>query len=534
MILVAGALLLGLVPPAASAATPRSVRAKLARAAAPPYELKQTSVRRSFGTSFYRFEQRVGGVPVLGADTVVADAPGTSGDLFVDGSRAGVARPAPPSVRAERAIAVARARTGATTLRAAPHAALAILPNRTGGRLVWRTTLPAGAPFADYEVLVDARSAAVVRVRDRLRDANGKAKIFDPNPVQTQGSFTGLHDDNDADSARLTSLRLAVTLPRLDGSGCLRGRWAHAVLPTIPTIDGMDYGPSGEDNPAPPMEVCQTGSDFSSFTRHDDEFEAAMGYFHIDRAQSYIHSLGFSHARHNGIVDRRITVRADYESDDNSHYSPATKDLTLGIGGVDDGEDAGVFVHEYGHAIQGEQSPNFNSGDFQAGSIGEGFSDWFAQMVLTHFRPNRNWIACWSPWDNTEINKSVRCERRIDETRTPNQLRAKGPHDRTSTASECRDDIHCEGEAWSGALFVVSRHIGQSKAVRLVLQSQFAYTGSTRFNGASRALLAADRQLYHGNHQGFLKRLLCSRQLLRQGCATKRAARRHHGPRFTA
>ena len=37
---------------------------------------------------------------------------------------------------------------------------------------------------------------------------------------------------------------------------------------------------------------------------------------------------------------------------DNSFYSPTTKALTFGTGGVDDAEDAGIIAHEYGHSIK--------------------------------------------------------------------------------------------------------------------------------------------------------------------------------------
>ena len=62
-------------------------------------------------------------------------------------------------------------------------------------------------------------------------------------------------------------------------------------------------------------------------------------------------------ARANGINDRTQVVVADAFKDDNSFFSPATRKIKYGSGGVDDAEDADVILHEYGHAIQDDQVP---------------------------------------------------------------------------------------------------------------------------------------------------------------------------------
>ena len=82
-----------------------------------------------------------------------------------------------------------------------------------------------------------------------------------------------------------------------------------------------------------------------------------MAYFQINRAESYIQSLGFGDATANGIDDRAQVAVADAFKDDNSFYSPATRKIKYGSGGVDDAEDADVILHEYGHAIQDDQVP---------------------------------------------------------------------------------------------------------------------------------------------------------------------------------
>src|SRR5215211_7429759 len=194
--LLAAALLTVLAPPAATAApgsSAGSLAARLSAAHVAPGSVREVRTTTSLGSRITRLRQLSGGVPVLGGEVVVVDAPGRRGDLVVDGRRR-VRTPAAPLVARARALSAARARIGARTLRAAPVASLAILPGAGGGRLVWRVLLSTTRPLGSWEVLVDARTSTVVRTRDRLRRATGSAGIFDPNPVTTLGGTAGLAD----------------------------------------------------------------------------------------------------------------------------------------------------------------------------------------------------------------------------------------------------------------------------------------------------------------------------------------------------
>ena len=307
--------------PAAPAGAERALRA-------PTAEVEVVDVRESFGTRFYRFRQEVGGLPVLGADAVLADGPGGRGDLLRDRTVADIAEPAEAKLERAAAISAARRAAGVEELRYSARASLAILPSGDGQATVWRVILPAAEPLATFEVLIDARSGEVLGQRDLIRHATGSSLIFDTNPVQSQGSTAGLSDNSDNNSAALTAQLRARTLERLDDSStCLIGRWARALLP------------SGD--------VCAAGRNFTIFDRQDDEFEAVMAYFHVDRTQAYIQSLGFTN-----ILNSRVQVNANDFPDDNSFYDPGNGQISLGEGGVDDGEDAEVIYHEYGHAVQ--------------------------------------------------------------------------------------------------------------------------------------------------------------------------------------
>jgi len=445
-------------------------------AGAPRGQLVHSKTTTSLGTDFKRYQQRVGGVPVLGGEVVVTNAPGSAADLKLDRSRRGLRAPGRAIVTRSEAIAAARRATRASDLRVAPRAGRAILPTERGGRLVWRVLLASGSPLATFEVLVDARSGAIVRSRDRLKHDTGKAAVFMPNAVVAQGSRAGLDDDDDADSALLTSLRTPVALERLNsGTSCLKGRWVHAMLP------------SGE--------VCKPNADFTSVTRADDDFEALMAYVHVDRARAYLESLGFA-----SLLNRSLPVLANGTPDDDSFYDTEEKAITFGEGGVDDGEDGDVIVHEYGHAVQDAQVRDFGD-SLQGAAMGEGFSDYLQAALDAQRAPSTTFNPCVAEWDAIDTDESdpVQCLTRTDTDFTASR---GGP------GTDCNTEPHCAGTAWSGALWRIRGLIGGPTADRLVVQSHYSLTKTADFVDGSIALIVTDRALYGGVHEQVLRDVL--------------------------
>ncbi len=51
----------------------------------------------------------------------------------------------------------------------------------------------------------------------------------------------------------------------------------------------------------------------------------------------------------------------------------------MGAGGVDDGEDAEVILHEYGHAVHDAQVPGWGD-THEGGAMGEGWGDFLAAV----------------------------------------------------------------------------------------------------------------------------------------------------------
>jgi hypothetical protein len=485
-VLVAG-LLMALLATASASAAPARAAAKLKAASAPASQLTPVAaISLPGGATAYRFQQHVSGVRVLDGQAVVSDPIGAPPDLVADSSTPGIEPPPPPRLGKAAALEVALRSAGITRLRADWAASLAIDPgghlagaSNDGGALVWRVVIPSARPLGDFEVLVNAVSGRVTSIRDLLWSRRGRATLYDPNPVaQNNRSSAPRRDRRDKNTRLLNRLRRPVKLRNIrNGQRCLRGKWVHAKV-----------GRGGK-------EVCKRNLNWRRVKRRRDRFEALMTYFHIDRAQRYIQRLGFGTGGARGIVKRSQVAVADAFRADNSFYSPVTRRIKFGSGGVDDAEDADVIVHEYGHAIQDAQVRGFGNGS-QAGAIGEGFGDyWAAAMSSRSPRTSNRDDVCIFDWDGVSWGRFVpefnrRCGRRADRNETLNEAQA-----------DCGFEIHCVGQVWSSALWDLRREVGGRPFDRILLSSQFMYTTNEHFDEAVEALIAADQDSTGGaNH----------------------------------
>jgi hypothetical protein len=480
--MLAASLLVG----ATSAAAAERVSTRLDHARAPLAQLEPTGrVEVPGGGLIHRYVQRAGGLPVFGAGAVVADSPDAPPVLVTDSTVAGISpRPSSSAIGRSSAVSAARGAVGTRGLRAPSEARLGY--DAKTGALAWEVSLPSRDPLGDYVVVVDATSARVLSSQDVLWRATGSAMIFNPNPVVQQGnSYAGLKDRNDKDSSLLTSLRVPVSLERITSAkGCLVGTYADAR-------QGKKAKP-----------VCRSSLDFTDLTRSDNAFEAVMAYFHIDRTRAYIDGLGLSEA----LRSKPQRVRVNAIPDDNSYFSSMTRSMTIGEGGVDDGEDGDVIVHEYGHSLQDQAVHGFGRST-AAGTIGEGFGDYNAAMMSALTTGNDfESSVCIFDWDGISYSNTG-CGRRADKGLDIKKAKRK-----------CQFEIHCMGEVWSSALFKLRGELGNDVSGfavmdRVVLESHFMYTPKINFRDAAKALVAADQLLYAGVHTGVIEAEMVARKL---------------------
>ena len=347
-------------------------------------------------------------------------------------------------------------------------------------RLAWKVLLKTTRPAREYKVYVDAATGRVLKQVGLLKYAQGKGKVFNPNPVVSLGDTTLKQR-----SAIPPAAYLAVTLRNIDPGG---------------TLDG------------PFVSTRRTANRVRSkqlkflFTRKDRAFKEVMVYYHIDAAQRYIQSLGFAN-----VNNRAIEVNIDGTREDNSFYSPMTRSLTFGTGGVDDAEDAEIILHEYGHSIQDNQVPGFGPSD-ESCAMGEGFGDYFAASFFASLK-GPSLQPCVGSWDAVAYSdESPPCLRRVDGSK--------------HYPTDIEGEEHADGEIWSACLWELRTQVGGQAADRLVIAHHFLIRATSTFREAADALITADKQLNRGKNEATIRTIFVRRGILKKAPRKKTAKHR--------
>ena len=343
-------------------------------------------------------------------------------------------------------------------------------PRKKTLRPAYRVHVRRRRPRGDWLVYVDGDTGRVLRKYDNLAQARATAKVFDPNPVIALGGTRELLRNRRL-LAPPAAAYVSVKLERLKTNGRLDGE----RVTTKPTTD----------------RVRRSDGKFE-FTSDQPAFEEVMAYFHIDAAIGRLEELGYRGDR--AIFKKPVPVDANGTEEDNSWYSPEDRDLTFGLGGVDDAEDAEIIVHELGHAIQDAICPGFGQ-SLEAAAIGEGFGDYFAASFFAVKKPAR-YLASVGTWDAIKNSGSPPCLRRLDEKLTYESF------DHGADADE-----HENGKIWSAALWEIWNAVGRDVADRIIVESHFQLDGYTTFARGARAIIDADENLYDGKHRAALRRI---------------------------
>jgi Zn-dependent metalloprotease len=331
-----------------------------------------------------------------------------------------------------------------------------------------KTTAPKTRRPAEWKLYIDAETGAILEKRDLLRFADGKGRVFDPNPVVSLND-TSLRDKSAIPDKAYTE----VVLRELKTSGFIEG-------PFVTTKTTKNR-------------IKKKDRDFR-FKRTDRAFKEVMVYFHIDRVQRHLQDLGFKN-----VLNHPIPVNIDGQRDDNSHYSPTNKDLTFGTGGVDDAEDAEIILHEYGHAIQDDQLPGFGASD-EGGAMGEGFGDFLAASFFSDVKP-KNMKPTVGNWDATAYSgDEPPYLRRLDSNK-------KYPKD-------IKGEVHDDGEIWSACLWELRAALGRTTTEKLVIAHHFLLGRDSGFQDGANALITADKNLNHGANEAAIRDVFVRRGIL--------------------
>jgi len=343
----------------------------------------------------------------------------------------------------------------------------------------WKIAVPFINPIEEWLVFIDCKTGKILDILDVLLKATGRGKVFIPNPVVALGDSNLTAESEIPDRAYST-----VVLKELDGSGYLRG----AYVDTCNT-----------PNRAKEQDLI------FDYKRNDPRFKEVMAYYHIDEAQRYIQSLGFTN-----FCNRQIKVNVHGDFVDNSYYNSDTKELTFGTWYIDDAEDADIILHEYCHAILDEQVPGFGL-NWNTCPIAEGFGDFFAACFFAEINGGFN-RECVGDWNG--VGKMGNCVSRVDSKK-------HYPEDFLGLGS-CDSD----GEIWSATLWDIYLQMGgaskakvrrlaaRDNAIRLIIESNFNLNINSRFEDAADAIIIADKNIYGGANEHLIREVLMKRGIL--------------------
>ena len=422
-------------------------------------DLRVDSIRHSLLGTHTRYQQYIGGLPVIGGERI--EGP--------HGTRDALAR---------RGFAHAEA----AVMRA--HGDDLVYVNVGGvARLAVREITGGNKPVA---TIFDAASGERLLEMRLWFDAAGR--VFSVNPVAK------LNDPSLRDSLPVPDAAYSVVeLPDLAATGALAG-------PNVRIVD-TDA----------PFTARAEASQSLLFDRGQPQFEEVSAYFHIDRSQRYLQSLGFNGAKRIAAYAIPVDPHAVNGSDNSFYASGVIRgqgQLFFGDGGTDDAEDSDIMLHEFAHAIHDWIAPDaFNgSSGSEARAIAEGFGDYwaFSQTYEETVRSGRD-PYCIGDWDarcfgdapdqRCSYPAGSDCLRRVDGRKTmADFLRVD------SAGFE-----HENGEIWSSALIEIFMASGRRATDTLVIESLLGTPANTTFSAHANRMLAVDAAMRSGLHDAICR-----------------------------
>ncbi len=213
------------------------------------------------------------------------------------------------------------------------------------------------------------------------QDSLVQAKVFLPDPLTSAQVAYGSPyiDNNDADITELNAQRKAVLL-RVDFSN-------DTFRLTNQYFQLKDFDPPG-------IAPVQSKSPVFDYTRSQSGFEDVNVFYHLNMYRNHVDSIGFQqYVKDSMMVDAHAMGTADNSMYSNYNGKPA---MFYGVGGIDDGEDADVIVHEYTHSIIDKATVTDNE-SIERQAIDEAVCDYMAAVYSKNIS-SYNWKHLYN-WD---------------------------------------------------------------------------------------------------------------------------------------
>ncbi|WP_378175659.1 T9SS type A sorting domain-containing protein [Aquimarina sp. SS2-1] len=453
--------------------------------------------RSSLSGHTLRYQQTISGVPVYDTEITVHVSKKNKVTHVANNYDSKVAKiNTTPSVFKTSALDMAKTHINAQGNFSREESKLYVYNKQGDTRLVYVNKISATLPVGYWEVIIDAQTGEVLKAEDvsikrnpnlkpkinRNKSKNpiresknnsskentavsflvdGTGMIFDPDPLSATGQTYGgsYADNNDATNPQLDAARSSVILKDLDFTGgiyTLKGPYAE-----IKDIEAPTKGLFTQNSP-----------DFN-FNRNDDAFEAVNCYYHLDKSLRYINeTLGISLVStfNGGVVEFDPSA---WNGADQSSYGGGQ--LNFGEGGVDDGEDADVILHELGHGLHDWIT---NGSLSQVEALSEGCGDYWAQSYKRSLGQWQSSDASYHfvfGWDGHNTFWGGRTT----------DYNAQYPNDLISGFA------HANGQIWSTSLMRIFDIIGREKTDKAFLEGLGMTNSSTNQENAAIAVRQA-------------------------------------------
>ncbi len=364
-----------------------------------------------------------------------------------------------------------------------------IYPSSTNGTSypAYRATFFHPSRSQQLEILIN-RELELIQENDITRyfnkgDTTARGKVYNPDPLTTSGHFYNppYVDNNDNSTLALFNQLVPVSLTVSYSKDSFWLENEHVII---------------KDFSAPNVPPPVSTTDSFIYDRSDTAFEAINAFYHISAFYTYIDSLGFTN-----VQDNQISVDARATQADNSYFTPSPPQLGFGTGGVDDGEDADVIIHEFGHAITEDIAPNTRTGH-ERKALEEGWGDYLAASYSRHLSDTM-WdsVFTWDGWNNYWSGRTASSSKVYPE--------------------DLNSSIHADGEIWSSALMEIWAVLGRKKTDRLHIESIYNWSKNMSMRTAARFIMQTDTLLYNAKKADTIQAILVNRGLLKADTTSK-------------
>lgn len=460
----------------------------------PNHDLKMLFNRKGPAGETLRYYQMINGVQVLGAELTIHISPRGEVDFHQTTYDKNIAViNTVPIITKENALDKAKMKLKVRGNISIQDVKLYVYNKLDETRLVYRVLTKSEFLNGYWETIVDAKSGTILGTKDiaqycfhnkdkdkkkEVKKENaavsmmvsGTGMVFNPDPLgPTTQLYAGNYVDNgDATNTQLDAAREAVTLIDIDFTGgqyTLKGQYAE-----IKSFANPNTG------------LFKQATNAFNFNRSERGFEAVTVYYHVDKSMRYINeTLGIT------LVSRFNSGVVHFDPHGHNGADQSTYgggQLEFGEGGVDDGEDADVILHELGHGLHDW----VNNGAGISSQTGEGFGDYWAMSYkrsLGHWTPTDASYHYVFGWDGHNPSWPGRIS---NSTNTyPNDI---------------VNQTHADGQIINAALMQIWDAIGKTKTDAAFLEGMAMTNGSTNQKVAATAIRLAAKNMAEASTYG--------------------------------